>query len=397
MTRAVSGPALVLPGGSTTNNPRVVELARECLRGGYVIQVQNSQDARQAQALGAVAVLCRPPLVHRNSASIRQILEAISILPMCLPEDLNVFLSGYRELYGNQGPGLFVLRDLSEAQFQQEQSVLACVDTPAELPMDRPFPVFVNCRSSEDARRAMRAGADGTVLHFLPDDAAMQQLFDWPAEVPRGWVKAPDERVIGIVALQGDYHLQKVLFEEALARLPEEKMPVRVHLLRTPEEFVDADAVVLPGGWSNLVTRLLCRHRLDETVRSLHTRGTPILGICCGMILSRSRDGRGCEDRVALGLIEMAVDNNAVSGEYSIDMRGQRIGPLRIVNAPIVVGDRAPGVEVLARLETPRREIVGIQQGNVLAFAFHEDVQEVFIQYCLAEWAQKHVPNRHVG
>jgi hypothetical protein len=141
----------------------------------------------------------------------------------------------------------------------------------------------------------MRAGADGTVLRFLPDDAAMQQLIDWPAEVPRGWEKEPSECVIGIVALQGDYHLQKTLFEEALARFPDRKMPVSVRLLRNLAEFLNADAIVLPGGWSNLVTRYLRRHRwLVETIGSLHAHGTPILAVCCGMILARSQNGKGC-------------------------------------------------------------------------------------------------------
>lgn len=390
MTNELAEPGLILPGGSTTNNPRVVELARECLRGGYVIQAHDRQEARQAQALGAVGVLCRPRIDQRTPTQLRQILESISILPMCLLEDLHVFLSGYEELYGKQGPSFFLLHDLSEARHQQGQNVLACVDTPAELPLDRSFPVFVNCQSLGEAQYAMRAGADGTVLRFLPDDAAMQQLIDWPAEVPRGWEKEPSECVIGIVALQGDYHLQKTLFEETLARLPDRKMPVSVRLLRNLAEFLNADAIVLPGGWSNLVTRYLRRHRwLVEIIGSLHAHGTPILAVCCGMILARSQNGKGCEDRLPLGLIDIAVDNNAVSGEYMIELMGKRIGPVRLVNAPVVVGRPGPAVEVLARLETPRREIVGVRQGNVLAFAFHEGVQDLFLHDCLEQWARR--------
>lgn len=391
MKKVVTG--LVLPGSSTTNNPQIVELARECLRGGHIIRVQNAQEARRAQSLGAVGVLCSPPIHQKTPAGIAHILEAISILPMCLLEDLDVFISGYRKLHGDQGPGFFVLCSLSVMQHQQIENALAYVDAPIELPSNRSFPVFVNCRSLAEARQAMRDGADGTILlldHPL-DESSMQEFDGWPAEVPRSWIKEPGEHLIGIVALQGDYHLQKALFEEALARLPNRELLIRVRLLRNPAEFADADAIVLPGGWSNLVSRLLIRHRLDETIRSLHARGVPMLGVCCGMILARSQNGRGCEDRVALGLIDIAVDNNAASGEYLVEMSGSRIGPLRFVNAPIVVGVSGHDVKVLACLEGPSQKIVGVQQKNVMAFAFHEGVQDIFLHHCLAHWAAETV------
>jgi 5'-phosphate synthase pdxT subunit len=391
VAEAITESGFVLPGGSTTNNPQVVELARECLRGGHVIRVQNGHEAQRAQALGAVGVLCRPPIDQRTPAGILQILEHISILPMCLLEDLDVFISGYKLLHGDQGPGFFVICALSEAQHQQINNVLAYVDELVEIPENRHLPVFINCRSLEEARQAMRSGADGTILlldHPL-DDAAMQEFETWPAEAPRDWEKEPGERVIGIMALQGDYHLQKTLFEKALARLPNNEIRIRARLLRNPAEFMDADAIVLPGGWSNLVSRLLLRHRLHEIIRLLHDRGTPMLGICCGMILARSRNGQGCEDRLALGLIDIAVDNNAVSGEYLINLEGRHIGPARFVNAPIAVGALGPDVEVLARLEAPLQEVVGVRQENVLAFAFHEGVQDLFIHHCMAHWRSR--------
>jgi 5'-phosphate synthase pdxT subunit len=128
-------------------------------------------------------------------------------------------------------------------------------------------------------------------------------------------------------------------------------------------------------------------HGLDDRLRSLSIRGVPLLGVCAGMILLRARDGRHCEDRLTLELIDMAVDNNAVSGEHPVLLAGKRLGPVRLVNAPVVAGEPGSGVAVLARLETDRQEIVGVRQGSVMAFAFHEEVHDLFLRHCLDTWA----------
>jgi len=221
-------------------------------------------------------------------------------------------------------------------------------------------------------------------LRSSPSAAEIEGILSAGAAAAGEVVRQPGERLIGVAALQGDYQLHACNLEAALTRRPG-STPVHVVLVRSPEDFDALDALVLPGGWSNLQTRLMRRRGVDAQVRALHLRGTPILGVCAGMVLARSRDGAGCEDRLALGLVDATVANNVVHGWHDVHFPGGGCERLREAQAPVVV-ERGPAVRVLATLADGT--VVGAGQDRVQVFAFHEGIHEAFLDLCLACWRQ---------
>ncbi len=179
--------------------------------------------------------------------------------------------------------------------------------------------------------------------------------------------------VVGVLALQGDVTEHRVALQACgLTAVP----------VRRARELDAVDALVLPGGESTTMSRLLETFELLDPVRGRLADGMPAFGSCAGMILlaREVRDGR--PDQVQLGGLDIVVRRNAFgrqvdSFETDLDMRGVPGGPLRAVfiRAPWVesVG---PGVEVLASVPAgsgPGR-IVAVRQGSVLATAFHPEL-----------------------
>ena len=221
------------------------------------------------------------------------------------------------------------------------------------------------------------------VLLFLPSDSAMALIDAETTMVTLHLVRRPGLRVIGIVGVQGDYHLHAHALKTALAKRPDAP-PVRVILARSRANIDAVDALVLPGGWSNLQSRRMRWRGLDTRIRALHERRAPILGVCAGMILARSRDGAGCEDRLALGLIDATVANNVIHGHHEVQWVGGDREQRPFAQAPVVV-EHGPAVQVLATLADGT--IVGAGQDRVRVFAFHDGIHEAFLDLCFTSWA----------
>jgi 5'-phosphate synthase pdxT subunit len=183
--------------------------------------------------------------------------------------------------------------------------------------------------------------------------------------------------VIGVLALQGDVREHLAALAECGARA----VPVR-----RPGELDAVDALVLPGGESTTMSRLLETFELLEPVRSRIAGGMPVYGSCAGMILLATEVLDGRPDQRQLGGLDVVVRRNAFgrqvdSFETDLAVTGVDGGPVHAVfiRAPWVesVG---PGVEVLATV--PRRpeagaaegRIVAVRQGMVLATAFHPEL-----------------------
>jgi pyridoxal 5'-phosphate synthase pdxT subunit len=139
--------------------------------------------------------------------------------------------------------------------------------------------------------------------------------------------------------------------------------PVEV---RKPEQLDDLDGLVIPGGESTAIARLVRLYGLEEAIRSFER---PVFGTCAGMILL---------DRRHLGLVDLEVSRNAygrqvASFEADLELAGDD-EPLRgiFIRAPRVA-DAAPEVEVLAELDG---EPVLLRQGRVLVAAFHPELTE---------------------
>jgi 5'-phosphate synthase pdxT subunit len=140
--------------------------------------------------------------------------------------------------------------------------------------------------------------------------------------------------------------------------------------VRTPEQLVGLDGLVIPGGESTTITMGMEREGLDAAIRSFDEAGAPILGSCAGMIVC---------DRNHLGLADYVCLRNAFGRQlasFEEDLRVDGLGeePLRAVfiRAPWVE-ERGPEVEVLAEVDG---HPVAVRDGNVLAVAFHAELTD---------------------
>lgn len=145
--------------------------------------------------------------------------------------------------------------------------------------------------------------------------------------------------------------------------------------VRLPAQLEGLDALVVPGGESTTIARLLQIYELDEPIRRAGRAGLPIWGTCAGaIVLARQAD----LDRPTLGLMDIAVRRNAFgrqvdSFEEDLVVKGIDGGPFHAVfiRAP-VIESAGRGVEVLARL--PDGAIVAAREGALLATAFHPEL-----------------------
>lgn len=171
---------------------------------------------------------------------------------------------------------------------------------------------------------------------------------------------------VGLLALQGDFEKHR----EALVRAGAEA--VRVSL---PEHLAGLDALIVPGGESSTMLRLLEATGLRAGVeRFVRTR--PVLGTCAGLILlSKSADKLPAP---TLGAIDIGAERNAWGRQVHSFRDSVDVAPLGGAFDGVFI--RAPritrigrGVEVIA---TYRGEPVGVRQGRVAALAFHPELTE---------------------
>lgn len=172
---------------------------------------------------------------------------------------------------------------------------------------------------------------------------------------------------VGVLALQGD-------FEEHLLAL--EDVGVAAAPVRTAEQLARVGALILPGGESTSVAKLMDAYDLREPLRGFARAGKPVWGTCAGLILLAERLVEGLPE--PLGLMDMLVRRNGFgrqvdSFETDVDVAGLDGGPFHAVfiRAPAVV-ETGPAVEVLARLDDGT--VVAARQGNLIATAFHPEL-----------------------
>ena len=172
---------------------------------------------------------------------------------------------------------------------------------------------------------------------------------------------------VGVLALQGD-------FEEHIVALEDIGVPAAP--VRTAEQLDRVGALIVPGGESTSMAKLMDAYDLREPLRGFARGGRPVWGTCAGMILLAERLVEGLPE--PLGLMDMLVRRNGFgrqvdSFETNLDVAGLDGGPFHAVfiRAPAVV-EAGPAVEVLARLDDGT--VVAARQGNLLATAFHPEL-----------------------
>ncbi|HJP71722.1 MAG TPA: pyridoxal 5'-phosphate synthase glutaminase subunit PdxT [Candidatus Limnocylindria bacterium] len=172
---------------------------------------------------------------------------------------------------------------------------------------------------------------------------------------------------VGILALQG------AVREHADALRAVGAEPVFVRL---PKDMQHLDALILPGGESTTMRRLIDLYGLRDPILAMARDGAPMLGTCAGMILLASRLTDA--EPPVLCLLDATVQRNAYgrqldSFEADLDVPSLGDEPLHgvFIRAP-VVSELGPGVEVLARDDAGRP--IAVRQGRVLATAFHPEL-----------------------
>jgi pyridoxal 5'-phosphate synthase pdxT subunit len=171
---------------------------------------------------------------------------------------------------------------------------------------------------------------------------------------------------IGVLAVQGNFREHAAMLRRLGADVVE---------VRKPEQLDEVDGLVIPGGESTAIGRLVRLYGIEEALRRFDR---PVFGTCAGMILL---------DREHLGLVDVEVERNAygrqvASFEADLDLGGER--PLRgvFIRAPRIE-TAGHDVEVLAELDGAP---VLIQQGRYLLATFHPEltddtrVHELFLE-----------------
>lgn len=168
---------------------------------------------------------------------------------------------------------------------------------------------------------------------------------------------------VGILSLQGDVsehisHTRKAIKELGIK--------ADVVETKTPDEVRKLDALIIPGGESTTILKLLKKHGIDEEIRRLARSGVPIMGTCAGLILLGN-----------LKLMDIRAKRNAFGRQresFEVDLEIPELGkkPYHAVfiRAP-VIEKTGKGVEVLAEYDNNG---VVAQQGNLLAVAFHPEL-----------------------
>jgi 5'-phosphate synthase pdxT subunit len=178
-------------------------------------------------------------------------------------------------------------------------------------------------------------------------------------------VSAP-AALIGVLALQGDVVEHRAALERAGAQTLE---------VRTPADLARVDALVIPGGESTTVIRLLERFGLTEPLRARVLAGMPLWGTCMGLIVA-AHDVADLP-QPTLGLLDVTVRRNAFGRQVdsaevalAIPALGPEPFPAIFIRAPWIERT-GPAVETLAERDG---HVVMVRQGNVLGTSFHPEL-----------------------
>ena len=172
---------------------------------------------------------------------------------------------------------------------------------------------------------------------------------------------------VGILAVQGDVREHAAALREVGAE------PVEVRL---PRDLAGVEALILPGGESTAMRRLIGAYGLAEPILNLAASGAPMWGTCAGMILLARRITDG--EAPILPLLDIEVRRNAYGrqldsfeADLAVPALGDELFHAVFIRAPLVT-DVGPEVEVLAT--DPMGRTVAVRQGRLLATAFHPEL-----------------------
>jgi 5'-phosphate synthase pdxT subunit len=176
----------------------------------------------------------------------------------------------------------------------------------------------------------------------------------------------PSDKIIGVLAMQGAYHKHSLMVESLGAEAIE---------VRTAEDIEKISGLIIPGGESTVMSKLLARNGLIEPLRRRALNGMPVFGTCAGMIiLAKEVD----DFNLPLpGLMDISVHRNAYgrqleSFEAAVTVKGIGEEPVTgiFIRAPKITRCGA-GVDILAEYEDVP---ILVRENHFLASSFHPEL-----------------------
>lgn len=191
---------------------------------------------------------------------------------------------------------------------------------------------------------------------------------------------------VGVLALQGDF--EKHI--EALKSAGGEGVEIR-----TVDDLRNVEGLIIPGGESTTVGKLMTRYGLDKAIKELSTEGLPIWGTCMGMIMMADRIENS--DQPSLNLLDITVKRNAFGRQIDSFETDIYFEPLNsnihavFIRAPIVTQIGA-SVHTLATFEN---NIVCVQQNNLLGSSFHPELtDDPRVHVYFIKMVEKYIENK---
>lgn len=172
---------------------------------------------------------------------------------------------------------------------------------------------------------------------------------------------------IGVLALQG-------AFREHIYAI--EALDARASAIRLPEQLDQVDGLIIPGGESTAISKLMQSYGFYEPIVARHAQGMAVWGTCAGAILIAKTVVDGVADQRGLELMDVTVRRNAYGRQvdsFEVDLDFAHVGPMYrgiFIRAPWLesVGE---GVEVLAEHDS---HICAARQGRLMATTFHPEL-----------------------
>ena len=174
---------------------------------------------------------------------------------------------------------------------------------------------------------------------------------------------------IGVLALQGDFEAHVKMLAE---------LGVEAKAVRLPMQLDDLDGIIIPGGESTTIGKLMVLYGLQEPLQQKIGEGLPVWGTCAGLILLARETDNALAGQPLLTTLDIRVRRNAFGSQresfetdLSVPVLGEAPFHAFFIRGP-VIESVGPEVEVLATLDDGT--IVAVRQGPVLGTAFHPEV-----------------------
>ena len=187
------------------------------------------------------------------------------------------------------------------------------------------------------------------------------------------------ESNVGILALQGDVTEN---FMATMAALHDAGMDATVSQVKTPDQISKLDGLIIPGGESTMMGQLSMVNGAMNALKELIDGGTPVFGICAGMILlSKNSKDRvmGSTEQPLLDMLDVEIERNSFGrqkdsfqAEISLDPIGISSFQGVFIRAPAIL-TTGSDVTVLSKFN---EKIIAVKQGNILATSFHPELTQ---------------------